>query len=187
MRSLADAAASEFKNLSVINVTGTGGAIGMLQGANSKTGLGNQISANFKNVYYDGTVSAITDLLGGHIDAVAVSYAEVSAFVESGDRKVLAVLADNCLESIPNIPTAKESGYDVVLGTWRGIAVPASTPDAVVAELYRIFSAAASEKFKPFMKNTNNVIEIMDGLSCHENMKNELELYSAIVKDLNLQ
>lgn len=269
MRGLADAASPEFKNLSVINVTGAGGATGMLQGANAKNdgstitmttvelvtleamgnnagltytmfkpimlintacsaitvkaddtrfntfedfikyaqqnqvlvgnsgigaiwhlaaaGLAKETGANFKHVGYDGAAPAITDLLGGHIDATAVSYAEVSAFVESGDLKVLAVLSDNRLESIPDVPTAKECGYDVVLGTWRGIAVPASTPDAVVDELYRIFSTAAeSEQFKTFMKNTNNVIEIMDGPSYMEKMKKELELYSALVKELNL-
>lgn len=269
MRGLADAAASNFKNISVINVTGAGGATGMLQGANSKpdgstitmttvelvtleamgnnagltysmfkpimmlnsacsaitvkaddnrfnsfddfikyaqknqvlvgnsgigaiwhlaaAGLGKQTGCNFKHVGYDGAAPAITDLLGGHIDAVAVSYAEVSAFVQSGDLKVLAVLSDSRLESIPNVPTAKECGYDVVLGTWRGIAVPASTPDSVVNALYKIFSeAAASEQFKTFMKNTNNVIEILDGPAYTEKMKNELALYSALVKDLNL-
>lgn len=269
MRGLADAAASEFKNLSVINVTGAGGATGMLQGANSKAdgsvitmttvelvtleamgnnagltytmfkpimlintacsaitvkaddtrfntfndfieyakknevlmgnsgigaiwhlaaaGLAKETGAKFKHVGYDGASPAITDLLGGHIDATAVSYAEVSAFVESGDLKVLAVLSDNRLDSIPDVPTAKECGYDVVLGTWRGISVPASTPDEIVDELYRIFSTAAeSESFKTFMKNTNNVIEIMDGKAYKEKMAKELELYTALVKELNL-
>lgn len=269
MRGLADAAASSFKNISVINVTGAGGATGMLQGANSKpdgttitmttvelvtlqamgnnagltytmfkpimllntacsaitvkaddtrfktfndfieyakknqvlmgnsgigaiwhlaaAGLGKATGAQFKHVGYDGAAPAITDLLGGHIDAVAVSYAEVSSFVQSGNLRVLAVLADNRLESIPDVPTAKECGYDVTLGTWRGIAVPAATPDAVVEELYRIFSAAAaSEQFKAFMKNTNNVIEIMNGPAYAEKMKNELTLYTDLVKELGL-
>ena len=269
MRGIADAAASEFKNLSVINVTGAGGATGMLQGANSKNdgstitmttvelitleamgnnagltytmfkpimlintacsaitvkaddprfntfedfikyaqqnevlvgnsgigaiwhlaaaGLAKETGSKFKHVGYDGAAPAITDLLGGHIDATSVSYAEVSAFVESGDLKVLAVLSDNRLEAIPDVPTAKECGYDVVLGTWRGISVPASTPDAVVDELYRIFSTAAeSEQFKTFMKNTNNVIEILDGPAYKEKMAKELELYTTLVKELNL-
>lgn len=269
MRGLADAAASSFRNISVINVTGAGGATGMLQGANSKpdgstitmttvelvtleamgnnagltysmfkpimllntaysaitvkaddtrfptfeafinyakrnqvlvgnsgigaiwhlaaAGLGKQTGADFKHVGYDGAAPAITDLLGGHIDATAVSYAEVSAFVESGDLRVLAVLADNRLESIPDVPTARECGYDVVIGTWRGLAVPASTPDSIVKELYEIFSkAASSDQFRTFMKNTKNVIEIMDGPAYLEKMKNELELFSTLVKDLNL-
>ncbi len=150
-------------------------------------GFGKVTGAKLKHVGYDGAAPAITDLLGGHIDAVSVSYSEVSSFVESGDLKVLAVLSDHRLAAIPDVPTVKESGYDVSLGTWRGIAVPASTPDAIVDELYKIFSTAAeTEKFKTFMNNTKNVIEIMDGPSFKEKMKNELTLYSDLVKDLGL-
>ena len=151
-------------------------------------GLAKTAGTDFKHVGYDGANGAITDLLGGHIDAVAVSYAEVNSFVQSGDLKVLAVLANDRLEAIPDVPTAKECGYDAVLGTWRGLAVPASTPDEVVAELYKIFSeAAASDAFKEFMTNTNNVIDIMDGESFTALIASQLELYTALVDDLGLK
>ena len=151
-------------------------------------GLAKTAGTDFKHVGYDGANGAITDLLGGHIDAVAVSYAEVNSFVQSGDLKVLAVLANDRLEAIPDVPTAKECGYDAVLGTWRGLAVPASTPDEVVAELYKIFSEAAdSDAFKEFMTNTNNVIDIMDGESFTALIASQLELYTALVDDLGLK
>ena len=92
------------------------------------------------------------------------------------------------LEAIPDVPTAKECGYDAVLGTWRGLAVPASTPDEVVNKLYEIFSAAAeSDAFKEFMNNTNNVIDIMDGASFNTMIGEQLELYTALVDDLGLK
>ncbi len=148
-------------------------------------GLAKTAGTEFKHVGYDGAAGAITDLLGGHIDAVAVSYSEVNSFVQSGDLKVLAVMANDRLAAIPDVPTCKECGYDAVLGTWRGIAVPASTPDDVVAELYRIFSeAAASDQFVEFMNNTNNVIDIMDGPSFYEMMGTQRQLYIDLVNEL---
>ena len=81
-------------------------------------GLAKETGAQFKHVAYDGAAGAITDLLGEHIDAVAVSYAEVANYVESGDLKVLAVMNDKRLDSIPDVPTCQEAGYNVVLGTW---------------------------------------------------------------------
>ena len=150
--------------------------------------LAKTAGTEFKHVGYDGANGAITDLLGGHIDAVAVSYAEVNSFVQSGDLKVLAVLANNRLEAIPEDPTAKECGYDAVLGTWRGLAVPASTPDEVVAELYKIFSeASASDAFVEFMTNTNNVIDIMDGASFTKLIADQLDMYTGLVADLGLK
>ncbi len=270
MRGLADAAKGSFKNITVENRSGAGGATGMLYGANAKNdgsiitmitvelatleamgnnagltysmfkpimmvnsaasaitvkadddrfntledfieysktnevqvgnsglgaiwhlaaaGLAKEAGTTFKHVGYDGANGAITDLLGGHIDAVAVSYAEVNSFVESGDLKVLAVMANDRLEAIPDVPTCIECGYDVVLGTWRGLGVPASTPDEVVDELYRIFSeACASDAFVEFMDNTNNVIEILDGKEFEAMIADQLALYTELVDELGLK
>lgn len=175
----------EYSKSNEVQVGNSGiGAIWHLAAA----GLAKTAGTEFKHVGYDGANGAITDLLGGHIDAVAVSYAEVNSFVQSGDLKVLAVLANDRLEAIPDVPTAKECGYDAVLGTWRGIAVPASTPDEVVAKLYEIFTAAAdSDAFKQFMGNTNNVIDIMNGEEFTALIADQLELYTALVEDLGLK
>ena len=151
-------------------------------------GLAETAGTDFKHVAYDGAAGAITDLLGGHIDAVAVSYAEVASYVESGDLKVLAVMSDNRLESIPDVPTCKECGYDAVLGTWRGLGVPADTPDEVVDALYKAFSDAAnSAEFKEFMDNSNNVIDIMDGKTFEERIKKDLGVYTGLVENLGLK
>ena len=175
----------EYSKSNEVQVGNSGiGAIWHLAAA----GLAKTAGTEFKHVGYDGANGAITDLLGGHIDAVAVSYAEVNSFVQSGDLKVLAVLANDRLEAIPDVPTAKECGYDAVLGTWRGIAVPASTPDETVAKLYEIFSAACeSDAFKQFMTNTNNVIDIMNGEEFTALIADQLELYTALVEDLGLK
>jgi tripartite-type tricarboxylate transporter receptor subunit TctC len=175
----------EYSKSNEVQVGNSGiGAIWHLAAA----GLAKVAGTEFKHVGYDGANGAITDLLGGHIDAVAVSYAEVNSLVQSGDLKVLAVLANNRLDAIPDVPTAKECGYEAVLGTWRGLAVPASTPDEVVAELYKIFSeAAASDAFVEFMTNTNNVIDIMDGASFTKLIADQLDMYTGLVADLGLK
>lgn len=175
----------EYSKTNEVQVGNSGiGAIWHLAAA----GLAKTAGTEFKHVGYDGANGAITDLLGGHIDAVAVSYSEVNSFVQSGDLKVLAVMSNDRLEAIPDVPTCIECGYDAVLGTWRGLAVPASTPDEVVDELYRIFSeAAASDQFIEFMNNTNNVIEIMDGASFNDMIASQRDLYTDLVNDLGLK
>ena len=134
------------------------------------------------------TVSLVCAVLGEHIDAVAVSYAEVANYVESGDLKVLAVMNDKRLDSIPDVPTCQEAGYNVVLGTWRGLGVPKDTPDEVVDQLYEIFSQAAqSDAFVDFMNKSNNVIDVLDGATFEERIKSDLETYTALVTDLGLK
>lgn len=151
-------------------------------------GLAKEAETEFKHVGYDGATGAITDLLGGHIDAVAVSYSEVASYVESGDLKVLAVMSDNRLDAIPDVPTCKECGYDAVLGTWRGLAVPKDTPQEIVDQLYAAFSAAAeSQAFKDFMNNSNNVIEILDSEAFGNRIAKDFEIYTELISDLGLK
>ncbi len=66
---------------------------------------------------------AITGLLGGHIEAVSVSPGEVINHVKGGKLKTLVVMADERMKTMPDVPTLKEKGVDLSIGTWRGLIV----------------------------------------------------------------
>jgi tripartite-type tricarboxylate transporter receptor subunit TctC len=141
----------------------------------------------FVPIPFDGAAPAITSLLGGHIQAVSVSYAEVASQVQAGELKVLALLGPNRLPGIPDVPTAKELGYDVQVGTWRGFGVPKGTPKDIVAFLEKTFiDGAKSEKFVKFMKDTQNEIEILDSKAFGEKMARDNEMFKKLITDLGL-
>lgn len=101
---------------------------------------------------YDGAAPAITDMLGGHIEAVTVSAAEVAPQVEGGEARMLAVTASERMEAFPDVPTSAEQGIDLDLGTWRGFAVPDETPDEIVQQLEdAVHAAVDDERFQQFM------------------------------------
>ncbi|MCF6097465.1 tripartite tricarboxylate transporter substrate binding protein [Thermovorax subterraneus] len=143
--------------------------------------------AKFNHVPFDGAAPAVTALLGGHIDAVTVSPAEVASHVKSGQLKILAVASEKRLEQFPDVPTFKELGIDVVVGTWRGLAVPKDTPDEIVSILYDGFKKAAEkDSFKEFMKNAGLGLEVKDGKEFLERMKNDNELFAKLINSLGL-
>lgn len=151
-------------------------------------GLAKASGADFNHIPFDGAAPAITSLLGGHIDAVSVSYAEVASQVKAGTLRVLAILAPERIASIPDVPTAKELGYDVAIGTWRGLAVPKDTPDAITQKLYTIFdNASKADSFVAFMNGSNNVIEILDGPAYAAKMAADNELFKGLIADLGLK
>ncbi|GAB2794410.1 tripartite tricarboxylate transporter substrate binding protein [Halomonas shantousis] len=79
---------------------------------------------------YNNGGEAMTQVVGGHVDAFTGDLTEVQGFMESGDLRVLAVLADERLEGeFADIPTAKEQGIDVVGPNWRGFYMPADISD----------------------------------------------------------
>lgn len=89
----------------------------------------------FTHVPHNGAKPAVTQLLGRHIDAVSVSPAEVLQYLELGTLRCLGVMSENRMPELPTTPTCREEGFDLVHGTWRGLAVPLGTPGPIVDEL----------------------------------------------------
>jgi tripartite-type tricarboxylate transporter receptor subunit TctC len=83
-----------------------------------------------------GGSSAITNLVGGHVDFGGGHPSEVLPHIKAGRLRALAVALEHRDSSIPEVPTFREAGYDVVTaGSVKGIAVPAGTPKEVTAYL----------------------------------------------------
>jgi tripartite-type tricarboxylate transporter receptor subunit TctC len=83
---------------------------------------------------YRGGAPALTDALGGHIEAVCDNAASVSQSIVGGQLKGLVVAGGARLDAIPNMPHAVEAGIPAFqAGGWNGLFAPAETPDAVVA------------------------------------------------------
>lgn len=107
--------------------------------------LGRKSGVKFSHVPYAGANPAINDLMGGHIEAVTVSPAEVAQHVAGGKLRLLAVMADQRSKRFPDVPTLKEKGIDVSVSTWRGIVAPKRTPQPVVDTLRSAARKAADE------------------------------------------
>jgi len=71
----------------------------------------------------------MTGLLSGSTEALSGDFSEMLGFVESGDIRIIAILAPERLKNYPDMPTAKEQGYDVVGANWRGLYMPAGASD----------------------------------------------------------
>lgn len=82
-----------------------------------------------KYVSFSGGGEAMTGLLSGSTEALSGDFSEMLGFLESGDIRIIAILAPERLKNFPDIPTAKEQGYDVVGANWRGLYMPAGASD----------------------------------------------------------
>lgn len=150
--------------------------------------LEKKAETKFNHVPFEGAAPAVTSLLGGHIQAVTVSPAEVASQVESGQLKVLGVMADERLESMPDVPTLKEKGIDLSIGTWRGLAVPKETPEDVVNKLTEAFTAGAQEQsFIDFMAKAGLGYKLTDGPGFETRLKADHELFSELIPELGLK
>ncbi len=83
-----------------------------------------------QHVHYRGAAGAHADVLGGQIDAA------IAAFIPSAvNMKVGGVTWSERIKQLPNVPTFRESGLDIVSGLSLSLAVPARTPSEIVSRL----------------------------------------------------
>ena len=95
------------------------------------------------HVAYKGGGPAMTDLIGGHVQAMLISATLAAPQVAGGKVKALAVTSDKRIAQLPNVPTFAEAGYpDFKPQQWTGLFVPAGTPPAVVAKITSEFAKA---------------------------------------------
>jgi len=102
--------------------------------------------ANLDMVYYSSTSDAITDLLGGFIPVALGDIASYSAYVSSGQLRVLASCSDDRWPVAEDVPTLKEMGYeDAAMSSYLGLAVPAGTDPEIVSYLSDLVYQVASD------------------------------------------
>ena len=153
--------------------------------------LEKSMGVKFNQVPFESGGATIPALLGGHIDAVPISYAEVKANVDSGKLKTLAILESKAADVIPtSLKTfEKETGVvPPVQGVWRGLAVPKDTPDDVVKILADAFTKATEEPdFKEIMKKSGLGIVIKDSKAFGSMMKENQEAFGKVISELGLK
>ncbi len=82
-----------------------------------------------------GAAQVVPSLLGGHVQAVVQLPGALASHVKAGTLRVLAALSAKRDPLFPEVPTAREQGFNIAAELWRGVAVPVGTPQAVIAKL----------------------------------------------------
>jgi len=81
---------------------------------------------------------AVSLLIGDKVAAGISGVGEFLQYIEDGSMRALAVSSEEQVDSLPDVPTITDAGYDVVLTNWRGVVAPGGISDAERAELERI-------------------------------------------------
>ncbi len=96
---------------------------------------------DFKYMHSDGAAVQLQQIMGGHCDVSFTTVGACVSQVQEGAVKALAIMANERLEDIPDVPTFKELGEDLVDGANRGIAVHKDVPD----DIYQYLCAEAKK------------------------------------------
>ncbi len=116
----------------------------------------------WKYVSYEGTAPRMTALLGGHVLLGETNLTQLDK-VKAGQIKMLAIATARRLAEVPDVPTLKELGYDILYAVNRGILAPKGTPEAVLAKLEDACSKAAKDPaVMESMKKQGTLVEFLN-------------------------
>jgi tripartite-type tricarboxylate transporter receptor subunit TctC len=90
--------------------------------------FGKAAGIDLVHIGYKGSAAAITDLVGGQIPIVVTTTSDLLAQHQAGKIRILATSDSKRSPLVPDVPTFKESGFDIVGTSWYAVFAPAKTP-----------------------------------------------------------
>jgi len=104
-----------------------------------------EVGAKPALVAYRGSGPALNDLVGGHVDFMCEQSVSVAESVLAGSVKAFAVSAVKRLETLPNVPTARENGVNYDMSIWAGLFAPKGVSPEIIARLSDALDRALDE------------------------------------------
>lgn len=140
----------------------------------------------FKYVSYDGLAQRMNAILGGHNDLTDGNLTQKGK-VDAGQLRFLAIGTEKRSPELPNVPTFKELGYNVVYSVSRGIMAPKGTPNDVLAKLEGACAVATKDAgFAASMKAQGTDVHYLDRKGFAEFLKQNDVLNKDLSRDLGL-
>jgi tripartite-type tricarboxylate transporter receptor subunit TctC len=140
----------------------------------------------FKYISYDGLAQRMNAILGGHIDLTDGNLTQKGK-VDAAQLKFLAIGTEQRSPELPNVPTLKELGYNVVYSVSRGLLVPKGTPADILSKLEGACGLAAKDPaFAESMKKQGTEVRYLDRKGYAEFLKQNDTLNKDLSRDLGL-
>ena len=144
---------------------------------------------SLKHVPYKGGSPAITDLIGGQLDLVAVNMLEVAPHVKSGKLKIVAVMSSKRSPLFPDVPTVAESGFPgFEASVWYSLIAPAKTPAAIVKILHtQVEKALQSKEMIERLGSVGGEVSPGTMAQFTAYLNSERKRYEKLVREANIQ
>jgi tripartite-type tricarboxylate transporter receptor subunit TctC len=106
---------------------------------------------------------ALTQLLGGHVQASGGGIATTSPFVKSGKMRALASWGAKRHPNMPDVPTFKEQGYDIEAYLWVGLFTTAGVPESTFKAMREMLRKTINDPmYKQAMQKANVEVDYRD-------------------------
>jgi tripartite-type tricarboxylate transporter receptor subunit TctC len=146
-------------------------------------------ATDLNHIPYKGSAPAVTDLIGGQVQAMFDNVPNVIQHIKAGRLRALGITSAKRSASLPDLPTIDEAGvpgYQV--SVWFGVVAPAATPKDVVAKLNtEINRILALQEVKD--RFSQGGIEIVGGTAemFDKHVREQVATWGKVVKEGNIK
>lgn len=150
--------------------------------------LADTVKVDMVHAPYKGAGPAMTDLMGGHVDAFFSSAPSVIQLIETGRLKALAVSSNKRMTGLPNLHTVTEDiGKDFSFTLWGGIFAPKGTPDAITNYLNAAITEIIKDpSFRSGLEKDGVNFQTFSRNEFNQFLNQEHNKYSNILKNLSI-
>jgi putative tricarboxylic transport membrane protein len=138
-----------------------------------------------KLVTFAGGAESVTQLLGGHIDLTAISIDNTAPHHKSGAMRILAASSPQRLAALPDVPTLKEQGYDVVVGGFTIVMAPRGLAPAQIqyweTQLERVSNTA---EWKRLMAADLQDVDFRKSAATRDYLRQQYEISRTILTEI---
>jgi len=139
------------------------------------------------HVPFQGWGQSSPALLGGHIEAVVAQPGELKGQVDGKRMRVLVNFTPKRHPVFPDVPTAKELGWDVSNGVWYMLLAPKGTPASVMRHIHDAAKAAIEDpKFTADMNGRGIDVDYRPGEALRADLWREYKLHTDILRRVGM-
>jgi tripartite-type tricarboxylate transporter receptor subunit TctC len=144
--------------------------------------IGRAAGIEYNNIPHDGGGPATLAVLGGHADATFGFSPQLLPQVAAGKMRALAITDTKRHRDLPNVPTLKEEGVDVVFIMWRSVLAPKGTPQPILDKLEATFRKISEDKsFQALIRGLGDDVQFQGGKEFETTWRQEWELFAKVV------
>ena len=139
--------------------------------------------------YKGGAGPAMIGLLGNEVQMMFVTFSSAVNFAKQGRVRMLAVISPERNPAYPEIPTMREQGLNMTVGSWQGLFVPKGTPQPVVNTLFKVGTEMMKDP-QVVKRMGDSGITIVTSKSPADFvafLKKETERFGKVIKDAKIQ
>ncbi|HVG51470.1 MAG TPA: tripartite tricarboxylate transporter substrate binding protein [Xanthobacteraceae bacterium] len=141
-----------------------------------------------EHVPYRGAAPGVMDVMAGHLRFGSMTWTTASGQISAGTVVPLAVTSERRLPDFPNIPTFKESGYDLVSTTWFSLSGPPSLPKDIVERVNReVVAAFKKPEVQQRLRTEQIITEPMTPAQFTQFVADEFARWKPVVQQIGLK